>query len=89
MKHTWSHRAFKKDLEESITWMKNFADLAGLDYNELLDGLKQCSWGDDILCDGGKYESARGYFTPELWDHYSIISGYNVYTRNNPFSCSC
>lgn len=107
LRHVWTHPAFPDAAEvageapklhgqsASEQWIRDYAARIDLTYNRLMGGAddwlasrKDSQW-DDYLVDGGTLEGVRT--DPAFWDHYAIVRGIDVPTkdRENFFSCSC
>lgn len=92
LRHDWTHPAFepaKQMKGASEVWLRQFADVAGITYDELLYGANDYLKHGEYLVQGGRWE---GFSTPpEFWDHYEIVTGNSVPAddRGGFFSCSC
>lgn len=108
MRHHWSHPSFLEfvpsavitnraetpdDKEESIQWLKDFAEDIGLSYGTLIHALEA-----NVEC--GEYHIFRDEDTPgrcysdakEMWEHYERITGVKLKPGQSdelPFSCAC
>ena len=79
-----------EDMEaKAIKRIHDIADLAGLEYEEIMQGAKDFLDYGDYLCDGGRWE---GFYIPEdFWDCYMLVTGITVpeHKRVNFFTCAC
>ena len=93
MRHHWAHPDFE-DVEiekstavedESIIWMKNYAEEINVTYKELMESANNWIEYGDYLVQGGKFE---GMSVPDdFWDHFYNITGKRG--KGSFFSCSC
>jgi hypothetical protein len=106
LRHVWTHPSFADEAEtvypqpttkdESMKWIKEYADGIGLHWSRLLDGADEWvrskqdgeRWGE-YLVEGGTLEGTST--DPEFWKHYEIVRGITVPedAKENFFSCSC
>jgi hypothetical protein len=80
----------EETVEESIQWIKNYADNLGIDYDVLMDYADRWVLGyHDFLCYGGLLEGE--YVSDEFWDNYDIVRdrSTNDSNRGSFFTCSC
>lgn len=105
LRHVWEHPAFpgarpavdaapaKSQADESMDWIRFYADSIDLTYNVLMEGADTWVNSRDQYCkylvQGGTLEGT--YTDPEFWKHYEIVRGVKVPEdrKENFFSCSC
>lgn len=97
LRHEWEHPAFinKNALirDAAIEWMQNFADYAGLSYDDVMDAAERFQRSGDYYVQYGSEsaEDAMHHFgVASFWHNYQIITGNNVTDWDGTvFSCSC
>jgi hypothetical protein len=93
LRHVWEHPDFGEIKETvrsndpSVAFIQEWADAAGLSYNEMLIAAKDYQVNGEYLIQGGRWE---GFSIPvEFWDHYEKVTGNEANDRGSFFSCSC
>jgi hypothetical protein len=93
LRHEWEHPAFggggNIPVSSSETWIREYADELGLNYQTLMDGAKAWIEDEEYLCEGPLLEGV--YVRDGFWDHYEKVTGTKVKSsqRESFFSCSC
>jgi hypothetical protein len=91
LRHDWTHPAFQAR-QGHKSWLMDFADKAGMEYQELMDGAENFLNNNEMLCEGDKWDYFRhGYDPLVFWEHYSAATGQDVplEKRDNFFTCNC
>lgn len=75
--------------QESVQWVKDYADRVGLSYSQLINGAKEYISYGEYMNYGSLLEGE--YIPDEFWGHYQIITDEIVSEdrQHNFFSCSC
>lgn len=89
LRHEWTHPAFATDPSraDSEAWLRAFADLHAIDYDEMVAGAVSGAGAYFGSADGP--EEAR---RPEFWWHVESVTGRRfdpVHRDNTYFRCSC
>lgn len=100
LRHEWTHPLLPlsqdrspngNDVEKAKAEgrLANFADDAGLSYDELIKAARSFIKYDSYLCDGGRWEGFGIY--DKFWEDYSMVTGELIPNdkRWSFFSCSC
>lgn len=76
-------------VQQSRTWINNFAAVLGLDYDDLMEGASNYLDAGDYLNRGSLLEGER--VPEEFWDHYQVVKNEKVEenARGSFFTCSC
>ncbi len=90
LRHEWTHPAFKfepsaelSELEKSKIWLTKYADDCGVDYEQMMNAIKN----DDYI-NMGENENYKGMYSDDFAKHCSIVLGVDK-DYYPPFSCSC
>jgi hypothetical protein len=101
LRHDWTHPAFQTMeiplvhplSESSISWIRNYAEELGVDYDDLMIGARVFQdtgdhyYGPDEY---GSYGTFGGMRTnDEFWGHWEKVTGRKANNEGNFFSCSC
>lgn len=92
LRHERTHPDFEESNSEeidSLEWLRDFADTAGLSYSKLMSAAKDYLESGEYLLGGEEWE---GFGCPdEFWDHYEKVTGETVDedNRGSFFSCAC
>lgn len=106
MRHHWAHPAFDgqpentqtgiSDKSDSETWMRQFADDAGLSFERVLEIGRNFVEHGDYHVDYGHETSRNAFYDlqnpSEFWKHFRTLTGIDVsdgQSEISPFSCSC
>lgn len=104
LRHDWTHPAFAKaapqdsnpDRESAMAWIQEYAKSIGVDPGKLIAGADaflesgDYFYGDDDYDSPARFSGGE-YLNEEFWDHYEVVSGKRVPSRQREsfFSCSC
>ncbi len=102
LRHVWTHPAFSdapeiaaesKDLRVAVAKarMEDFAEEAGITYDDIFWGAQAFLRSGDYMIDGGRWEGFGLSNAEEFWKNYEIVTGETVpkEDRHSFFSCSC
>lgn len=92
MKHQWTSPLidFAASKEESVAWLKAFANKINYDYNDLLELVKESQEWDSLTTNNDAYY-AFCRVEADFWLHYQNVTNtvLEMDTVTKPFTCSC
>lgn len=104
LRHVWSHPDFPEAVEDVNNkeevkemnfherWIRNFASLIGIEYNDLLEGAEDYAKNGNYTYMGDNETYSDHYDKmEEFWIHFTALTGISSNDHGNGgfFSCSC
>lgn len=96
LRHDWSHPAFESPAkEESETWLRSFANMAGLSYEQLIRIVTNFAGIGEIWIESGSsiaQEALEDVDRVEFWKHVECVTGMKLpegRSDSELFSWSC
>lgn len=98
LRHEWTHPAFEVanptvTASESETWLRAFADKAGLSYDRVVEIGRNCANTDDFVTEYDTSRARDAFYaidSPDFWSHIERVTGITVNNKDHiPFTCSC
>lgn len=101
LRHVWSHPAFPdgeyavelldtEDVVAAKVWMTDYAEGLGVDYDFMMEGMRDYLKTGCAVCGGEDFEGAEP--DPAAWNYYETITGEVATERQKDdfyFRCAC
>ena len=86
--HHWTHPAFIDQDDESVRWVRQFAESVDRTYDSIMEGAEDFLKHGDYMRGGAEFE---GTFDDTFWKHYQVITGKHVPVEKQHgfFTCAC